>query len=257
MSRQMIDLTGRKFGRLTVLRPTERRTSGRVVWECKCDCGNMICVASNSLLDGDTKSCGCLRKENSKMMGENTREDLQGQRFGKLTAIRALDERTSGQVVWECRCDCGRSVLVLANNLRGRKTRSCGCLQRESKDLTGLRFGRLVALKPTDEHKQGSVVWKCKCDCGNETLTLGVNLVNGRTRSCGCLQKERVAKANGKDLTGQRFGNLTAIRPTQERRQGYVVWECKCDCGKSVLAASRELNKGRVTSCGCKQSDKQ
>ena len=178
MSKRMTDLTMRKFGRLTVLQPTERRSRGRVVWECQCDCGNLICVASDSLLNGDTKSCGCLRKENAKTMGENTREDLQGQRFGKLTAIRALDERISGQVVWECRCDCGRSVLVLANNLRGGKTRSCGCLQREPKDLSGLRFGRLSSRRYLQTHSAtlyGRASWRRQ-----------LRQRYGRWRSSGC-----------------------------------------------------------------------
>ena len=57
------DLTGRKFGRLTVIRMTDERRSRHVVWECLCDCGNRHFVPSNSLLSGKTKSCGCFMIE--------------------------------------------------------------------------------------------------------------------------------------------------------------------------------------------------
>ena len=58
------------------------------------------------------------------------------------------------------------------------------------------------------------------------------------------------------DLTGQRFGMLVAVRPT-EKRNGHcsVMWECMCDCGKTTLAPSDWLKSGHKTSCGCKRAD--
>ena len=60
MGRKLIDLRGRKFGRLTVIERigTKNRKS---VWECKCECGNTKEVVSNNLISGNTKSCGCLK----------------------------------------------------------------------------------------------------------------------------------------------------------------------------------------------------
>ncbi len=64
MGRKVIDLTGKKFGRLTVIKKVGSDKSGKITWLCKCDCGKeIICVGSN-LNRGDTKSCGCLAKEN-------------------------------------------------------------------------------------------------------------------------------------------------------------------------------------------------
>ena len=57
-----VDLTGRKFGRLTVLR-RDGTANGRVAWLCKCDCGNEIAVLSTSLTSGNTRSCGCIHSE--------------------------------------------------------------------------------------------------------------------------------------------------------------------------------------------------
>jgi len=57
-----IDLTGKKFGRWTVLEKAQR-IKGRLAYKCKCDCGNIKVVQWDHLRDGCTKSCGCLAKE--------------------------------------------------------------------------------------------------------------------------------------------------------------------------------------------------
>lgn len=54
-----------------------------------------------------------------------------------------------------------------------------------------------------------------------------------------------------KDITGQRFGSLVAIKPTDKRKHGYIVWVCKCDCGKEVEVCSSHLTNGYIKSCGC------
>lgn len=58
------------------------------------------------------------------------------------------------------------------------------------KDLTGVRFGRLVVLSKTNERVHRHVVWRCKCDCGNECTIPSSSLTSGRTQSCGCLLQE-------------------------------------------------------------------
>lgn len=63
-----LDLTGKKFGRLTVLGIDEEKTKekGKAYWFCKCDCGNVVTVKGQSLTIGDTKSCGCYNREVAK-----------------------------------------------------------------------------------------------------------------------------------------------------------------------------------------------
>lgn len=56
------DLTGQRFTRLTVISRAESR-NGQVYWHCKCDCGNEKDVRASHLIDGSTKSCGCLNNE--------------------------------------------------------------------------------------------------------------------------------------------------------------------------------------------------
>ena len=59
----IIDLTGQRFGRLTVLRQENGRKRGAVLWTCKCDCGNVISAPSGNLRAGRKRSCGCLVSE--------------------------------------------------------------------------------------------------------------------------------------------------------------------------------------------------
>ena len=57
-------------------------------------------------------------------------------------------------------------------------------------NLTGQRFGRLVAVERSASSQNGKTQWLCKCDCGNDTVVLSTNLVRGLTHSCGCLNRE-------------------------------------------------------------------
>lgn len=81
------------------------------------------------------------------------------------------------------------------------------------KNLTGKRFGRLTAIEPTEEVKCRNIVWKCQCDCGNVTLVRSNSLLNGHTKSCGCLHKEQLSKRN----------KQSAIHKPNEVRL-YKVW---------------------------------
>lgn len=62
-----IDLTGRKYGRLTVERESEM-VNGKVMWECVCDCGNRKTVSGNNLRSGHTTSCGCVLDETRRVL---------------------------------------------------------------------------------------------------------------------------------------------------------------------------------------------
>ena len=76
----------------------------------------------------------------------------------------------------------------------------------EKHDLTGKRFGRLIAAHPVEDRGKGRVTWLCKCDCGNDAVILNYNLLNGHTLSCGCLQRERAKEhATNHGLSGTRL----------------------------------------------------
>lgn len=60
-----LDLTNRRFGKLTAIKQVGNDKHGCKLWQCKCDCGNTTIVATPSLTSGNTKSCGCLSSENA------------------------------------------------------------------------------------------------------------------------------------------------------------------------------------------------
>ncbi|MCD7801867.1 MAG: hypothetical protein LUH09_03010 [Clostridiales bacterium] len=53
------------------------------------------------------------------------------------------------------------------------------------------------------------------------------------------------------DLTGQRFGNLTVVKATDQRENRRIVWECRCDCGNEVEHSCADLQQKNYISCGC------
>ena len=121
------------------------------------------------------------------VMGRKAR-DLTDQKFGKLTVIKRFYPNKNGHAVWECRCDCGQNINVRSGDLLSGRTRSCGCAR--AIDLTGQRFGKLTVLKRVYPNKHGSAVWESVCDCGKITNVRSDNLINGDTKSCGCLHGE-------------------------------------------------------------------
>ena len=117
------------------------------------------------------------------------------------------------------------------------------------KDLTGLRIGKLTVLEPTAERVRNAVVWKCRCDCGQEILVESRKLKPGAIYSCGC---EESPVTVGKDLTGLRFGKLTVLKKSENRaKDGNPLWVCRCDCGNITEVTKRRLVTGSTRSCGC------
>jgi hypothetical protein len=69
--------------------------------------------------------------------------DLAGKRFGILTVIEQVEKRNkNGQIIWLCKCSCGKEVLVLGHLLRKYRTRSCGCLRAEISSIGNRTHGR-------------------------------------------------------------------------------------------------------------------
>lgn len=123
------------------------------------------------------------------------------------------------------------------------------------KNIIGEKFDRLTVVDITDERsKDGSVIWKCQCECGNIIQCSTKKLRNKNTRSCGCLQKEIASNNRRKDLKNMRFGNLVAISQTKEKKHGSIIWECICDCGNRHEVSAEMLLGGKCKSCGCIRS---
>lgn len=124
-------------------------------------------------------------------------------------------------------------------------------------DLTNKQFSYLTVLEKTDKRgSDRSIIWKCKCKCGKIVEVNGSNLRSGHTKSCGCIKKDHPNRVyKGKDISNQSFGLLTALEPTKERkRNGSIVWKCRCRCGNIKYASEHALTQKLVQSCGCLSS---
>lgn len=263
---KFIDLTNQKFGKLTAI-SINKRTNGKIYWNCKCDCGNEVIVEGRRLRDNFKINCGkCVERPKP-----SNYKDLTGKRFGMLTVLKQVPrpEHLKKQgTYWLCKCDCGKDHIVLTCNLTSGHTQNCGCIRKKKTsercliDLTGHKYGRLTVLGQAEHYISPNgfqnTQWKCLCECGNKTIVPQASLRNGMTQSCGCLFREKASERFFEDLSGQRFGKLTVAdraENLQHPNGGYSVqWNCICDCGTKVVITSGNLKSGHTISCGCVSS---
>jgi|DEB0MinimDraft_6_1074348.scaffolds.fasta_scaffold01974_7 hypothetical protein len=134
-----------------------------------------------------------------------TYRERTGERHGRLRIIRKIDEgpeferirRYSSGAVWLCECDCGVIKGISAENIK-RGIRSCGC-STEAINEVGNRYGRLVvqermimgeAFERFRKRGGEGALWRCLCDCGEESFVRGAALRYGSSKSCGCWQED-------------------------------------------------------------------
>lgn len=143
---QKLDLTNKKFGRLTALYkvPNKKDKINNNFWHCKCDCGIEIDVRATDLNNGKTQSCGC-------------KINLVGERFGRLVVIEAYSKGKKDEgKKWICECDCGQQTIVTTGHLRSGHTKSCGCINSKGEDLIGT-----ILLEKGIQHIKQKTFEKC------------------------------------------------------------------------------------------------
>jgi CDP-6-deoxy-D-xylo-4-hexulose-3-dehydrase len=186
---KLIDLTGKKFGRLLVIErvaePIGKDYS--YYWLCDCECGCKKKISGHSLRSGRTLSCGCLKREKAKELRSSS---LVGQQFGYLTVLSKSDKNT----YYLCQCKCGNTKLVHRRSLVRGNTQSCGCLAKEIikkighhnfVDITGNKYGKLTAIK-YHRSTNGYIIWTFRCECGVEKILNTQKVKDGRIKTCGC-----------------------------------------------------------------------
>jgi len=140
-------------------------------------------------------------------------EDLTGRRFGRLTVISRARNDCTNSIQWACECACGRKAVVKAGNLKSGHTGSCGCLKRanaasmnHAPNMLGHRFGRLTVIGQEPSAPSGHAIWRCRCDCGKETVAQGGHLRNGDTVSCGCAKAKNYRGRGRRGFKGSAKG---------------------------------------------------
>lgn len=126
---KLIDLTGQRYGTLTVL---ERVGNKGSFWKCRCDCGREKIIESRNLRSGGTKSCGhCLKQH-----------DYTGEQFGVLKVLKKTRIDKNGMTYYLCECSCGNQREILGTNLTRGNHDKCTCEKRE----------HLFQKKPIERH---------------------------------------------------------------------------------------------------------
>ena len=193
------DLTGLKFGMLTVLGYSHKNEKGSHFWDCKCDCGNEKKIFSGYLIRerGFNKSCGCAKQA----YNDNRPDayiDLTGQKFGRLTVMgfSSREEYTTEagykyyRYYWNCKCECGSEIIALGPSLKNGHTKSCGCYATDlskirTYNFEGLKIGK-INIERFSHVCNGRSFWLGYCECGNGVILSSEQIINKTKKSCGC-----------------------------------------------------------------------
>lgn len=176
--------------------------------------------------------------------------DITGQTFGDLTVLERAGSTKDKKALWLCKCSCGNTRTVMGKLLRNGSVTHCGCKNKTTvNNILNKKFDRLTVIERAGSDSCKKVLWKCKCECGNEVIVRGSDLLKGTIHSCGCYKTELLSK----DLTGNRYGLLTVIKRGQGKNN-QMTWICECECGQEIEVTTNHLTTGNTQSCGCLSS---
>jgi hypothetical protein len=219
-----LNLIGKRFTSLVVVSEHPKRINKGVAWECVCDCGTKTVVSGGSLTSKNTQSCGCFHK---KRVSDSNSVQMLNKQFGRLRVLSQAKTKKQERY-WKCLCECGATHTVKGASLRSGSTKSCGCLNKEGKDICGAVFGRWTVIESTNKRTGGNKIWKCSCICGNLGDVSYSNLQSGSSQSCGCRQKEMVRKECQKRVghLHPRYNSELTDKDREDRRlvDGYNSW---------------------------------
>ena len=240
---RIVDRTGEKYGRWTVLHRANNRR-GKVMWWCRCECENEKAIYGGSLHRGLSKSCGCLNKDRC----YPAPVDHTGKRFGRWTVIK-IDQKSRGAAIkWFCRCDCGTYRSLQASGLVNGRSQSCGCWGREIRPQKYRKRPFHVAYKVVQKRAK-----KKNIECLSYEEFLEFTKID-MCHYCGChvIWTPHTRKYNKKALGGH--GELGGWRTYLDRIDsslGYtpdnIMVACvKCNVGKNTDSYNDYLSRCRA-----------
>lgn len=180
-------------------------------------------------------------------------KSMVGQKFNNLTVIGFQKDK------WDrnrylCKCVCGKEILTNKSDLISGSKKSCGCLKvnavEKYKYLIGSQINKWIVLEIV--MKNNVCCATCMCECGTTKFVNVYNLLNNKTKDCGCGRKHMLRETKSKNLVGMRFGKLVAIELLEESNKfNRRLYRCKCDCGNEIIVPSSSLTTNHTLSCGC------
>jgi hypothetical protein len=153
------------------------------------------------------------------------RLELSGRHFGELL-VQQFAYMKKGFSIWKCLCSCGKITFSSGSELNQGKINSCGHLRIRIEDLLGQRFARLVIVESIKERNASNkVIWKAKCDCGNEVIIAAGSLKSGATKSCGCFRQDTTSAFSKKTKRTHGF----TVSSDKLQKNFYKVWSAMLD----------------------------
>lgn len=217
------NLTGQKFGKLTVVKYSHSTKSG-VYYLCQCECGNTKTVRAGHLINGDTTSCGCAKKDRV----YNRINDLTGKKFGKLTVLSYAFSDKHRVSHYLCECECGNKKIISGQSLSKGLTKSCGCIKKSKKSDN--------KLKKRDRSKWASYdriyrIWyaiKYRCYYQNSTIykkygAKGITMCEEWKNDFQCFKQWALENGYKENLTIDRIDNSKGYSPDNCRFVDYYV----------------------------------
>ena len=239
------DLSGMRFGRLTVL---ERRDNPSAkepykhAYLCHCDCGTEKVVSRVALLNGCTQSCGCLRRENGKEKPKKNFGFYKGTSISAIKATGLTAANTSG-ARGVTKNKNGRYVAYIGFRNKTRYLGSFDTLE----EAAAARYAaeRLIfdgVIEEYDNQETDNINPHAESNINPHSN----NLTESKSDGKGLKRKSGRPK---RDITGERFGSLVALRSAGYSLHGSAVWTCQCDCGKTVDVKLNHLTSKHTQQC--------
>lgn len=188
-------------------------------------------------------------------------KDFTGKRQGELTVIKRA---SSDPVTWECKCDCGKTVILTHIQLR-KGVHNCldRRVHKKKKSIAiGDKFGTLTVVDITINEKSKHPLYHCVCECGTRVCRTRGGLVNVEFPNCGCQKKEVPISEEMRSMIGKTYGNLIVLDvkrgkdipelhlPADHRELNKIFAVCKCNvCGNISFPRATAIRTGRIKNC--------
>lgn len=259
-----LSLLGTRINRLTVLSVYSPlpRTNGERRCICRCECGRTIETRTSHVVNGNTKSCGCLhalisaghKTQEGKALQSVAVAEMLGHQFGALLVVRRAGCTKKG-ITWQCICACGTSVVLPGWQLRAGHYKTCMTTGHyEWLAPIGKRQGSLTVIGHAPGLKRGLTA-RCRCECGAEVthnIRADGQIGTPRVESCGCAGRDalrtyvrrRTVEAAHR-WEGAKFGHLTHLRFVEN---GVSLF--RCDCGSETEKQRGAVAAGKTRTCG-------
>ncbi len=224
-----LDLLGQTFGKLKVIEKVFSEV-GQSRWKCVCECGKEIIAVGGYLTSGNTRSCGCSRKESQLA-------DLTGKRIGKIKVLnfdKAIKRSNQNdRNYWLCECDCGIIKSISHKVLKkNNPEQNCGCenikklIARSTNPNAGFNRVYRNYTRRSSHYNMEFLL----------TVEEFYNLTQGNCYYCG-EKPSRTSKAWSDKISPFIYNGIDRI----DSNIGYVLNNCiscctKCNYAKSIMS---------------------